>query len=325
MDEAKAVEAWQLEKPIYAAWGDFLTLAIRAKLMTLTHEPIDELLKIPAIPRVKSDDSFRVKVQKKLGADKSIDTIDDRVGVRFVVLLTEQIELVKRAVEELGHPFTKDRDYETEREARPLEFAYQSVHLVVRPAVPVEHNGVTIPAGLACEVQIRTLLQHAHSELTHDRLYKARNTPPQGLNRSVARSMALIEATDNIFAEVAKDLAVAEKKLRELVEHLDDLYEELLGVKPGQARYSAMVVGELLDGGIEDARAKATALFHDKPYLVDNIRERLPNGEVLYETSAVLFAYLCLVESPDTTRKHWPLTDPELEVLGSDLGISFER
>jgi hypothetical protein len=137
--------------------------------------------------------------------------------------------------------------------------------------------------------------------------------------------MALIEATDNIFAEVAKDLAVAEKKLRELVEHLDDLYEELLGVKPGQARYSAMVVGELLDGGIEDARAKATALFHDKPYLVDNIRERLPNGEVLYETSAVLFAYLCLVESPDTTRKHWPLTDPELEVLGSDLGISFER
>lgn len=324
MNEAEVFSAWQHDKVIYAAWGDLLTSAIIAKLGTLLHEPIEQFLKVPAIPRVKADDSFRVKVQKKTAAGKPIDTIDDRVGVRFVVLLTDQIGLVERAVDELGYAFTKDRDYEAEREARPLEFAYQSVHLVVRPKESIDHEGVTIPAGLACEVQIRTLLQHAHSELTHDRLYKARNLPPQSLNRAVARSMALIEATDNIFGEVAAELAIAETELRELMLHLDGLYAELLGAKPELNRYSASIVGELLKCGIETAATKVSQLFHDKPYLRANIAERRKTGNAIYDMSAVLYAYLCLVESKDLTRAHWPLTIPELETLAMDLGISYE-
>lgn len=124
---------------------------------------------------MKLEDSLRVKIQRKIRDCKPLDTIDDRVGVRFVVLLTEQIKQVEAVIEGLGHAFTKDRDYESERNARPLEFAYQSVHLVVRPKEPLQHGEIVIPKDLACEVQIRTLLQHAHSELTHDRLYKARS------------------------------------------------------------------------------------------------------------------------------------------------------
>lgn len=323
MNEAEAFATWQREKPLYEAWGEALTSAIQAKLGSLIHEPIGQFLKIPAIPRVKADDSFRVKVQKKSASGTSLDTIDDRVGVRFVVLLTDQISLVERAVDELGYPFTKDRDYEAERDARPLEFAYQSVHLIVRPRESIYYQGVTIPAGLACEVQIRTLLQHAHSELTHDRVYKARNLPPQSLNRAVARSMALIEATDNIFGEVAAELEVAETELRELMLHLDGMYEEVLGAKPELRRYSASIVGELLKCGIVDTATKVSRLFEEKVYLRTNIAERRNTADVLYNTSAVLLAYLCLFESKDLTRKHWPLTTPELETLAMDLGISF--
>lgn len=325
MSEAEAVSDWQRDKHLYEAWGELLTSQILKALEAEVHEPMSQFLKIPPIPRVKTDDSFRVKVQKKIRADVSLDTIDDRVGVRFVVLLTEQIKQVITAVDSLGYAFTKDRDYESERDERPLEFAYQSVHLVVRPKTPIDYNGLVIPDHLACEVQIRTLLQHAHSELTHDRLYKARNVPPQKLNRAVARSMALIEATDNIFAEVAHDLDVAEAELRELVSHLDALYEELFRAPPTEPRYSALIVGELLRCGVEDPKSKATELFErEKPFLVETIAERRDSDDVLYKTSAVLMAYLCLVESSDSTAAFWPIGHDDLRDLGLDLGIVLD-
>ena len=323
MGEAAAITRWDQEEPLYRAWGNLLTSQIRDALKREIHEPLDSFLKVPAIPRVKTIDSLRAKVQRKLSKGESLDTIDDKVGVRFVVLLSEQIKIVEKAIETLEYPFTKDRDYEAERDERPLEFAYQSVHLVVKTPKTLELDGMTLPKNLACEVQIRTLLQHAHSELTHDRLYKARKLPPNSLNRSVARSMALIEATDDIFSDVARELEVAETELRELMNHLDALYEELLQSKPQLSRYSAGIVGDLLPCAIEEPKAKVVALFQDKGYLIENIRERL-DEEAIYSTSAVLFAYLCLVESKDLTKAHWPLSGTVLDDLGADLGISFD-
>lgn len=324
MAEAEAIAEWQRDKAIYAAWGDLLTSQIVDALEAQIHEPIGQFLKIPPKPRVKLEDSLRVKIQRKIRDCKPLDTIDDRVGVRFVVLLTEQIKQVEAVIEGLGHAFTKDRDYESERNARPLEFAYQSVHLVVRPKEPLQHGEIVIPKDLACEVQIRTLLQHAHSELTHDRLYKARSLPPQNLNRAVARSMALIEATDNIFSEVSKELEVTESELRELMEHLDQLYVELFDEPPIEPRYSAHIVGDLLQCEIEDSKEKVTALFkEEKTFLVDRIRERRDAGDVLAKTSAILMAYLCVVESSDVAVAFWPVGRQELIEIGVDLGMSL--
>lgn len=322
MAEAEALADWQRDKPLYTAWGCLLTSQILESLEAVTHERMSQFLKIPPIPRVKADDSLRVKVQKKIREGVSLDTIDDRVGVRFVVLLTEQIKQVEAAIASLGYLFTKDRDYESERDERPLEFAYQSVHLVVRPVVSVSYEELVIPANLACEVQIRTLLQHAHSELTHDRLYKARNLQPQKLNRAVARSMALIEATDNIFAEVSRELDVAETELRDLMTHLDSLYKELFKEPPIEERYSALIIGELLLCGVENPQSKVTQLFEqEKPFLVERISARRDTNDVLSKTSAVLMAYLCLVESRDIIESIWPTSYEDLRELGVDLGV----
>lgn len=324
MAEAEALAEWQRDKPIYEAWGDLLTSQIIDALEAQIHEPIGQFLKIPPKPRVKLVDSLRVKIQRKIRDGKPLDTIDDRVGVRFVVLLTEQIKQVEAAITSLGYSHTKDRDYESERNARPLEFAYQSVHLVVRPREDLQYGEITIPKNLACEVQIRTLLQHAHSELTHDRLYKARSLPPQNLNRAVARSMALIEATDNIFSEVSRELEVTESELRELMEHLDQLYEELFNELPIEPRYSAHIVGDLLRCGVVDSKQKVTALFkEEKAYLVDRIQERRDAGDVLAKTSAVLMAYLCVVESSDIAAAYWPASRQELIDIGVDVGMSL--
>ena len=63
-------------------------------------------------------------------------------------------------------------------------------------------EGVTIPKGLTCEVQVRTLLQHAYSELSHSRIYKPSFDPDAKVKRVIAKSMALLETTDDFFEEV---------------------------------------------------------------------------------------------------------------------------
>nr|WP_249804714.1 MULTISPECIES: hypothetical protein [unclassified Bradyrhizobium] len=74
----------------------------------------------------------------------------------------------------------------------PYEFRYQSVHYIVRSRGDQKLDGQNITAGTPCEVQIRTLLQHAHSELTHDTIYKpsVKGTP------AIARQSGW-EARDN--------------------------------------------------------------------------------------------------------------------------------
>jgi hypothetical protein len=142
--------------------------------------------------------------------------------MRFVVLLTADIkkvgEVIEAGVRQGFWEASKDRDYEKERLDKPLEFSYQSVHYVLRAKAGIVHQGYNIPEGASSEVQIRTLLQHAHSELTHDTLYKPKTTAQSEVKRTVAKSMALIEATDEFFEKAIKDLDEAACPGRELLE-----------------------------------------------------------------------------------------------------------
>src|ERR1019366_6806543 len=135
------------------------------------------------------------------------EEIEDKVGLRFVVLLIEDIRTIEAAVKEAPHWVASlARDFEREQEARPYEFDYQSLHYVVRSALPFEFEGVVIPSDIPCEVQVRTLLQHAYSELTHDTIYKPNVRATPLLKRAAAKSMALIEATSDYFSSVSKTI-----------------------------------------------------------------------------------------------------------------------
>lgn len=77
----------------------------------------------------------------------------------------------------------------------------------------------------------------------------------------------------------------------------------------------------MLQCEIEDSKEKVTALFkEEKTFLVDRIRERRDAGDVLAKTSAILMAYLCVVESSDVAVAFWPVGRQELIEIGVDLG-----
>jgi hypothetical protein len=199
--------------------------------------------------------------------------------MRFVVLLTADIkkvgEVIEAGVRQGFWEASKDRDYEKERLDKPLEFSYQSVHYVLRAKAGIVHQGYNIPEGASSEVQIRTLLQHAHSELTHDTLYKPKTTAQSEVKRTVAKSMALIEATDEFFEKAIKDLDEAACPGRELLEFLAKLYESGTAVKPGQELSNQIVIDTCFELAPQSPYKEIGDFLQAKGFVFEKIKERL--------------------------------------------------
>ena len=127
------------------------------------------------VHRAKSHDSFKEKCAKLSndGAQKYDDPltqITDLAGVRVIVFVPSSVDEVCEFIEE-NFDVSEHRDVGEERFATG-NFGYKSIHLLAtmkkeRTALPeFRHH-----RGLVCEIQVRTVLQHAWAEMEHDIRY----------------------------------------------------------------------------------------------------------------------------------------------------------
>ena len=329
MTEQEILKRWEADKPLYRAWAKLIAQEIERRLVpVVAPTPLDYFLKVPMVPRLKGDTSLIDKALYRSKPYKNpYEDITDKVGMRYVVLLTTHINTFCSIIEsvecETFWSQTKDKDYEEERLAKPLEFSYQSVHYVLRSKAGLSIDGHNLPEGLACEVQIRTLLQHAHSELTHDTLYKPKTTAKPSVKRTVAKSMALIEATDEFFEQAMKDLASASEPQRQLYSGLDDAYQSGTGLEPGQERSNHLVVDAFMELLPQDAPARIEEFLTAKSYVFDKIKEQKGQRH-FFNQPAVLLAYFLVEKMPAQTREHWPIDSDDLAKVFSDLGNKFD-
>lgn len=328
MNDSEILERWRAEKPLYEAWGQFIAREIEARLRAvISPTPLEYFLKVPMAPRPKSDGSLIDKALYRGKAYKNpYDDITDKIGVRYVVLLASHIErlcsIIESADFENYWSWSKDKDYEAERLAKPLEFSYQSVHYILRSRTGLRWGDMPLPEGLACEVQIRTLLQHAHSELTHDTVYKPKSTAQPSVRRTVAKSMALIEATDEFFDQAMSDLASAGKTQDQLLAFLSQVYKQRLGAEPGRERSNQLVLDAFMELLPDDAIAKIDQFLTDKAYVFDKIKEQ--NGaRHFFNQPASLLTYFLVSSMPAQTREHWPIGEEDLAKIFSDLGVAY--
>jgi putative GTP pyrophosphokinase len=326
MNESDIVAQWITDRPIYEAWAEFVRDEICSIVASTIHPlKLDEFLKVPIKPRLKETKSL---VDKALFRQKSYENpysdITDKVGMRFVVLLTSDIKKIEQAICSSDNwSSSKDRDYEEERKAKPLEFAYQSVHYVVRATRELTIGDITVPSGTPCEIQVRTLLQHAHSELTHDSIYKPKRTAAPEIQRTVAKSMALIEAADDFFERVMEDLGKATNPERSALAVLTDLYVKYLNVSPESQKSNLLILDAFLDKLDDDLENRVNDLIQTKPYVINRVSERTVSQH-FYRQPAILLVYLMATESPSVTKERWPLTLEELRPVYRDLGLSLD-
>ena len=71
--------------------------------------------------------------------------------------------------------------------------------------------------GLKCEIQIRSVLQHAWAEIEHDLGYKSEIAIPKGIRRNFSRLAGLLEIADKEFQEIRSFLQSYQNEATEKV------------------------------------------------------------------------------------------------------------
>lgn len=324
MNEAIFLEKWRLEKPMYEAWGDMVVHTINNKLQDQQIDDLDSFFKIPVKARLKTENSLLDKAfRRNKPYENPYNDIEDKVGVRFVVLLTSDIEIIKKIIKDSSvWDYDLSRDFKEEQEKDPLIFTYQSVHFILRPKQLVSHNGIDIQPSTPCEVQIRTLLQHAHAELTHDAIYKSKRIAQPKVHRTVAKSMALIETTDEFFCRVTTELNRGPLTDLRIVEQLDSIYVDLTNLIPTHHK-SSLSIWDAFESFIDEELIQNIQSFiHRNPHIALLIKEKYTKHSI-YRESIVLFIFWMLKKYKNSLLNNWPLPLENLDLLASDIGVSI--
>lgn len=325
MTEQEFLQKWEQEEPMYHAWGDFVSSGICKKLID-SGQILSTFLKQPCNPRTKNTSALIDKAfYRKKNYDNPYDDIEDKVGCRFVVLLVEHIDVIVDVIKACDEwSFEECRHFSNERDSAPLLFTYQSVHYVVRSKRPLTHKETVITEGTPCEIQIRTLLQHAYAELTHDAVYKAKTIVEPKVHRTIAKSMALIETTDDFFSEVNQNLNKNNFEENHFQSELDSLYTELVGLNPTSPQKSSLVIMDTFQENInENTIGTLQRYFEKNSDILEAIRQGR-NTNPMYSQSIVLFIAWLIKKKKRIVKGDWPITHRVLEILATNFGESFD-
>lgn len=327
MNQDDLVDLWKKEAPMYEAWGRFILSQVIKKLEE-DNININYFLKIPPKERVKETKSLTDKAFSR-GKNYSdpYNDIEDKVGIRFVVLLTSEISKITDILSNNENwTCITARDYEIEKEEEPLIFAYQSVHCILRSNKDISFENITIRNNTPCEVQIRTILQHAHAELTHDAIYKSQRKIVPSVHRTVAKCMALIETTDSFFCEATKNLEENSMKYKSVISQLDQIYFKYLEKAPQNQKSTNIILSELEDllpENLVDLRSEIETILEEKKFLISKINKNSSKYQ-LYEQSSILYVFWLLEHKRAIISNRWPLEKAILLRAATDSGINIQ-
>jgi len=327
-NEEEFLLKFRADTPALNAMGDF----VRGKILlgiAEEKESIEKFLKIPPKPRLKHETSLIGKAfhRGKNYADPYND-ITDKVGLRFVVLTLDDIKLICKLIESTKEwKWSRDRDFESEREENPHFFDYQSMHYVVFLKKKITHNGVEISKKIGCEIQIRTLMQHAYCELSHGVLYKPKKQISKGTTRSLTRSVALIEAVDDYFAQAEKEILQELSPIDENISFLSRLFSELISENIKYDEKTNIFLLSHFSGflnGLDYQTLKD--FFFKKQHIVNAIKEK-SQIKHLYKQPIVLLFYYLIGNKINLSefRNIWPLDEDMIRPIFTDFGDSIER
>lgn len=152
--------------------------------------------------RLKDRESLSKKIDRKNDKYASLSDVTDVAGVRIITYYTKDVDKVAEIVE---REFTVDREnsIDKRKSLEPDRFGYCSVHYVVEMSQErLKFREYQAFEGLKCEIQIRSVLQHAWAEIEHDLGYKSEIAIPKGIRRNFSRLAGLLEIADKEFQEI---------------------------------------------------------------------------------------------------------------------------
>lgn len=310
--------------PILEIYGKWVTdrLVTEVKKQLGSAHP-KALFKVPPEFRVKDLDGFVEKASRPGKSYESpLDEITDQVGTRFVVLLERECDLVNVAIQNVQEwVWERAKDVELIRAANPHHFDYESHHWVVRPKATLKLGEITVPTNFACEIQVRTLLQHAYAELAHATVYKPKTSANHQIKRIIARGAALIETTGGVFTDVDKAINASSGKLDHLLNSCCAWYSSHVSTGEHSPSNLAFRVADSYADQLEAAEWNQIEEFlSSKSWLAGAIKE--DKDKPLFADPVIALVFWLVSVSEDGMISNWPLDLTYLEPVFSRLGIS---
>ncbi|CNF20861.1 (p)ppGpp synthetase [Yersinia ruckeri] len=320
------IATFEREKDIYSSWGKLVLQNIQNKLK---ENEMESILKIEPSYRMKDISSLIEKAfYRSKNYKNPYEDITDKVGVRFVVLLTDDIPIIKKIIEDCSlWEYSDDRDFIKEKEDKPYLFDYQSVHYVVKNLEPISiGENILIPTGTPCEIQVRTLLQHAYAEVSHDSVYKCKAKPSSDIKRRMARTIALMESTDELFLLAKDELSKSNVKIEKWANHSISMYYHINVSYNKKAKDKILYhILNIYFETLTDQLFKKYLTYLDdnngyKEYFAEKINSDCITGSYIKQSAAIVFCLFMVDKKTQIFKNKWPFSENDLNEIMLIMG-----
>lgn len=278
--------------------------------------------------RAKDPDSLLRKMVFTYKSD-DLNLAGDRAGARIVVHLPSDVERVCELVRQefaVVSEENKADSYEAE------QFSYRGIHLDCE--IAASDVEVSEPLGkIMCEIQVRTVAEHAWSVLSHLLTYKAPggDAVPKALRRRINRLIAMEELFD-VEATAIHQLITErpEYRVQRLVFDLERVHARALGDELSHLpRCDPDIVGQLVEmfGPDDDPSLLVTTFASDhSARLRQCVRNYGSDVTPLVHTPEALVIWERLESDAVAATTLWPKTgfpSRYLEDLATIWGIDL--
>lgn len=287
-------------------------------------ERFEGFYKIDPRYRLKTEESALRKFDRWDSIESSKD-MHDLVGARFVVLLRTDLQIIENVIKGFsGWNTFSVRHFEDEVDDDPGFFDYQSIHLLIKGSRGTTIGGYLLTDDVTCEIQVRTMMQHAYAELCHDKIYKNFRSIPSSAKRLVARSMALMETTDSIFCETAEQLEEVAAGRDRWLKYLAGVYGQAIQRSSFSDDLVCPVIFDTFQHLLENVMLSEVGAMVVAPVVRSRMMDRL--GDKLFSSAGCVLAYWLVENHFNETKRSWPDESllPGLQLVCADLGVSLE-
>lgn len=240
--------------------------------------------------RVKSIESFEKKCSRyKINNDNGraelvyrepINEITDLSAIRVIAYTLKDVRRICSLVEE-NFEVVEKKDLGEDR-FYSGRFGYQSIHYLVKlPPVRRSLPELAQYTEMICEIQIRTVLQHAWAEMEHDIQYKSSQELPKSIQKKFLSLAGLIEIADREFQSIQDEDVELKSSIQRSLQ--DDLTRE--AISEGRLSKTKNVYvnkGKNANSSIRVRKLIAIGKYADAIEIYDDLIEAEPAAHTLY-------------------------------------------
>ena len=339
--EKRLIEEFNNLKPDLLVWGKSVCDYIKKELFESEH--FDN-------KRLQFQPSFRLKENKSLlqkaffGTDGMTQATDkllkitDKIGVRIVVLTEEDVLKVQKIVSNTNIPIWKN--IRIARKIDNISGYYKGVHIEVYPSddscFSKKYTDKELKY-LSCEIQIRTLLQHAYSEVRHQNTYKRVHRIDGEVEVMLQDIFNHVIKSDDYFCEIYRRMQTADISIENFFTEIAKVYLSIspLIVKKNEALLRETVINSnhRLNNLVLNLYDINEIDITDVKEIINNNNEdiriliELINKEDTFLNNEPIIIYLAflVLTRPNSLKKKWIADDMILREVYHKLNKSFEN